>query len=113
MKAELVEHFLQLSLQNLQMTYVDLYLIHTPMGFNYQGDAEHFPQKNEKLDIDLHTNLEEIWKAMEAQVLQQRTKSIGLSNFNSVQIRRITNIAQIQPAILQVWTPIRTPINII
>ena len=102
MKAELVEHFLKLSLQNLQLEYVDLYLIHSPIGLNYQGDAEPFPEKNGKPDIDINTDLEGIWKAMESQVDSGNTKSIGLSNFNSVQIKRIFNIARIKPVNLQV-----------
>jgi diketogulonate reductase-like aldo/keto reductase len=39
---------------------------------------------------------------MEAQVDAGRTRSIGLSNFNSRQIARIVKAARIQPANLQV-----------
>lgn len=39
---------------------------------------------------------------MEKQVEEGRTKSIGLSNFNTRQIQRIWNAAEIKPACLQV-----------
>lgn len=46
--------------------------------------------------------LEDTWKAMEELVRLGLTKSIGLSNFNSTQIQRILNIAEIKPVANQV-----------
>lgn len=39
---------------------------------------------------------------MEDQVYSNRTKSIGISNFNSTQIDKILQIAKIKPANLQI-----------
>ncbi|XP_054718239.1 1,5-anhydro-D-fructose reductase-like [Uloborus diversus] len=99
-----VKYFCQKSLSNLQLSYVDLYLIHCPMASKrteldeevytvdetgtYQGDYT----------IDLVTT----WKAMEELVDEGLVKSIGLSNFNSLQIQRIYDNARIKPANLQV-----------
>ncbi|XP_014276886.2 aldo-keto reductase family 1 member A1 [Halyomorpha halys] len=52
--------------------------------------------------LDMTTNLEDLWKGMEAQVDAGRTKSIGLSNFNQKQIKRILDSCRIPPANLQV-----------
>ncbi|XP_014291956.3 aldo-keto reductase family 1 member A1, partial [Halyomorpha halys] len=52
--------------------------------------------------LDMTTNLEDLWKGMEAQVDAGRTKSIGLSNFNQNQIKRILDSCRIPPANLQV-----------
>jgi diketogulonate reductase-like aldo/keto reductase len=42
------------------------------------------------------------WKEMEACVKQGLTKSIGISNFNSMQIQRILDVATIKPVVDQV-----------
>jgi len=101
-----VEHFLKLSLTALQLDYVDLYLIHSPVGFEYVSDTELVPFNADKqLRLDMTTDLLAVWKAMEEQVDAGRTKSIGISNFNEAQIERIIKAARIQPANHQVDLP--------
>ncbi|XP_023310739.1 aldo-keto reductase family 1 member C13-like [Anoplophora glabripennis] len=90
-----VELFMKKSLENLQLEYVDLYLIHQPIGLKYFGDEDN---RKEIEDVD-HIK---IWKKMEEQVQLGRTKTIGLSNFNKRQIERIITSARIKPACLQV-----------
>jgi len=100
-----VGRFLELSLNALQLDYVDLYLIHVPIGFEYSNDKEIgiFTKTDNKIRLDKLTDLEAVWKAMEAQVDAGKAKSIGLSNFNLEQIERIVTSARIQPANLQVY----------
>ena len=102
MKPELVSHFLNKQLKSLQLDYIDLYLIHLPVGFKYKDDKTLFPFENGEIAVDMETNLERVWKAMEEQVDMGKAKSIGLSNVDSTQIERILNIARIQPANIQV-----------
>jgi len=70
------------TLEDLQLDYVDLYLIHHPRPDN----AENI----------------KIWKLMEAQVDAGKAKYIGLSNFSIEQIEEILKIARIKPVNLQV-----------
>ncbi|KAJ8986021.1 hypothetical protein NQ317_013905 [Molorchus minor] len=94
-----VEQFMKKSLDNLQLDYVDLYLIHFPVGVKYvEGTVR---PDAERLELD-DTDHIAIWKKMEEQVNAGRTKTIGLSNFNKQQIDRIVKSAKIQPACLQV-----------
>ncbi|XP_023310699.1 alcohol dehydrogenase [NADP(+)] isoform X1 [Anoplophora glabripennis] len=94
-----VEMFIKKSLENLKLDYVDLYLIHFPVGLKYvEGET------NPSL-VDMQTEPEDhvgVWKKMEEQVDAGRTKTIGLANFNVRQIDRILQSARIKPACLQV-----------
>jgi len=99
---KLVKKFLAQSLKNLKLSYVDLYLIHFPVGFVYHSPEEYFPKKDGIVQLDFSTDILEVWKAMEAQVDSNRTRFIGLSNFNREQISRILKVARIPPVNLQV-----------
>jgi diketogulonate reductase-like aldo/keto reductase len=73
------------SLKNLQVEYIDLYLIHWFKGYNL---------------------LEESWKAMEEAYEEGKIKAIGVSNFNVHHIMHLLNVATIKPMINQVETHI-------
>lgn len=97
-----VEYFLKKSLENLKTSFVDLYLIHFPVGFQYENEDNYFPKKDGIIQLDFsHTDLVSLWKAMEQQVIAGRTKAIGISNFNVKQISQILK-CRIPPANLQV-----------
>lgn len=88
------------SLSELGLEYVDLYLIHWPIA--YQEGDQLFP-KNEKGDM-LTSNIDfiETWKGMEECYEKGLVKSIGLSNFNSEQIKRVLDNCKVKPVMLQV-----------
>ncbi|KAF5275188.1 hypothetical protein FQR65_LT04220 [Abscondita terminalis] len=101
-RPEGVGKFLKRSLENLQVDYIDLYLIHLPTGFKDVND-QIFPMTPDgQIDIDITTDIVAVWKAMEHFVDEGLVKSIGLSNCNQKQIQRIINNARIRPACVQI-----------
>ncbi|XP_045771648.1 aldo-keto reductase AKR2E4-like isoform X1 [Maniola jurtina] len=80
---------LKKSLQELQMDYVDLYLMHYPMAYTKDGQIS-------------DTDYLETWKGMEDAKDQNLTRSIGVSNFNITQIQRLWDNCRIKPAVNQI-----------
>merc|ERR1712130_1003884 len=80
---------------------LDLYLIHWPVAFQRGEDGV---PKNEdgtiKYDNEIHPTT--TWLAMEKLVEKGLTKSIGLSNFNSVQIADVLEKGSVKPVTNQV-----------
>ena len=90
------------SLQDLQLDYVDLYLIHWPVAFANTPDGSPFPTTPDGETILADVDYLDTWKAMEKLVDQGLAKAIGLSNFNSKQIQRVLDNCKIKPAVLQI-----------
>ncbi|KAJ8670145.1 hypothetical protein QAD02_001404 [Eretmocerus hayati] len=95
-----VEKYLNHSLKDLGLDYVDMYLIHFPYSIK---EGKEFTQTDLQ-GLESFENVDHIavWKEMEKQVKSGRAKSIGLSNFNESQILNIYNNAEIKPSNLQV-----------
>lgn len=107
MEPTLVKGSIEMSLKKLQLDYVDLYLIHFPVQFAYEGPVT----EAGLLKVAEKTDLIGTWKAMEELVDLELTKSIGVSNFNISQIERICKIAKHKPVINQVECHIYLPQN--
>jgi aldehyde reductase len=97
---ELVVPSLKKSLTDLGITYLDMYLIHWPMG--YQEGGELFPKDSNDKTLFSTVDFVDTWKGMEQAVSLGLVRSIGMSNFNKRQIERIWEAATIKPSNLQV-----------
>jgi len=82
-------------IERLGLEYLDLYLIHWPMGF--KEDAGDYPMGEDGKMIASDVHYLDTYKAMEECVRNGKAKSIGLSNFNIQQIQDVLNNCTIRP----------------
>lgn len=99
-KADLVEHAIKQTLNNLGLDYLDLGLIHWPMA--YKSGDELFPVNSDGSPILSDIDYLETWQGMEGVLDKGLTKDIGVSNFNSEQIERLLKNCKVKPVINQV-----------
>merc|ERR1719376_173250 len=100
---------LKKTLKDLQLDYLDMYLIHWPHGFKEDMDTL-FPQNGDEWlfsDVDYV----DTWKGLEEAVGLGLTKGIGVSNFNKDHMERIAAIATIPIANSQVECTPHLPQN--
>jgi len=84
-------------LERLGLDYIDLYLMHAPVGFTYHGEDVLFPKLENGLYDTNEVDYLDTWQAMEKLVDLGLVKSIGISNFNAEQIDRLLSVAKIKP----------------
>ncbi|OEL15082.1 putative NAD(P)H-dependent oxidoreductase 1 [Dichanthelium oligosanthes] len=89
---------LQRTLQNLQMEYVDLYLIHFPLSMRPLPKGAPLMVKEELVAMDM----EGVWKEMEECQTRGLAKAIGVSNFSCKKLEHLLSFARIPPAANQV-----------
>lgn len=91
---------LKKTLANLNTPYIDLYLIHWP--FAYKEGDELFPKDENEKVLFSEVDFTDTWNILETAVDLGLAKSIGISNFNAAQVKRILDVARIRPATNQV-----------
>ena len=96
-----VEPAFEASLARLQITYLDLYLIHTPFAFQ-PGDNQDPRDKDGNVIYDPTTTLQDTWKALETLVDHGKCRAIGLSDITLDKLKPIYESARIKPAVVQV-----------
>jgi aldehyde reductase len=89
------------SLQRLKLSYVDLYLIHTPFAFQ-PGDDQDPRDAHGNVLYDKGVTLLDTWRAMEGLLDRGNCHAIGLSDIALSDLAPIYEAARIKPAVVQV-----------
>jgi len=106
-KPEHVSMALNRTLQDLELSYVDEYLIHFPISMEYVPFEKKYPPEWTNLVgkmIVVPNDICATWKAMELLVDSGLCKTIGVSNFSTQLLRQILSTCRIRPATLQIET---------
>ena len=96
-----VEPAFEASLSRLGLSYLDLYLIHTPYAFQ-PGDNYDPRDKDGNVIYDRNTALLDTWKALETLVDHGKCRAIGLSDITLEALKPIYKSARTKPAVVQV-----------
>ncbi len=81
--------YFEITMKNLDLEYIDLYIIHAPWPWTQVG-------------ADYRKENREVWKAMEEIYKTGRVKAIGVSNFVVSDLESLLEVAQIVPAVNQI-----------
>ncbi|MCO5579913.1 hypothetical protein L7F22_033780 [Adiantum nelumboides] len=84
--------------KNLQLDYLDLYLVHFLVATSSTLDGD------EVLDIDVTISLETTWHAMEDLVFASLVRSIGINNFGILLMRNYLAYSKIKPTVNTIET---------
>ena len=116
-----VEPAIQRSLKDLQLDYLDLYLIHFPIAQPFVAFETRYPAQwifdpsaKEPKMLTAPVPLFETWAAMESLVEKGLSKQIGICNYNTGLLHDLMSYAKIKPSVLQIEShPYLTQENLI
>ncbi|KAK9276620.1 hypothetical protein L1049_006156 [Liquidambar formosana] len=94
---DLIVPSIKMSLRNLQLDCIDLFLIHWPLRLSPEVRGMPIP-KEYLLPFDIKS----VWEGMEECQNLGLTKAIGVSNFSCKRLEEILSFAKIPPAVNQV-----------
>ncbi|KAL3502137.1 hypothetical protein ACH5RR_036586 [Cinchona calisaya] len=87
----------KMSIQNLQLDYVDMYLAHWPFKL-----TEMIPKKPVERDTIRPLDMKGVWEGMEECQKLGLTKGIGVSNFTCKKLEEVLSVTTIPPVVNQV-----------
>ena len=90
---------LEKTLKDLQLDYLDLYLMHWPVAYK---PGVGFAQTPDGFLTPEEAPITETWKAMESCFEAGLTKHIGVSNYNITKLKDIQGVASIAPEMNQI-----------
>ncbi|KAJ3128208.1 hypothetical protein HK098_004954 [Nowakowskiella sp. JEL0407] len=100
-----VEPVLRKTLADLQLEYLDLYLMHWPVAFiskrDGTNDSVNDPATGHPLE-NKSVTIVETWRTMETLVGKGLVRSIGVSNYSVRMLKELLPYVKIQPAVNQV-----------
>ena len=94
-RPERVEPAFEASLDRLRLSYLDLYLIHTPFAFQ-PGDEQDPRDQNGNVIYDPGVTLLDTWTALETLVDHGKCRAIGLSDITLDKLKPLYESAQNQ-----------------
>ena len=94
-----VQPALETTLRNLQLDYLDLYLMHWPVALK---PGVSFPKSADDMVSLKELPVETTWAAMEALVDNNLTRQIGVSNFSVKKLQDLIGKARYKPAMNQI-----------
>ncbi|WP_224490671.1 aldo/keto reductase [Robertkochia flava] len=90
---------LEQTLKDLQLEYLDLYLIHWPVAF--KPDVVNASRAEDFLSLE-QAPIQETWEAMEEAMEKGLCKSIGVSNFSVKKLKELLENCRVKPVMNQV-----------
>ena len=90
---------LKKTLEDLQLNYLDLFLIHWPVALQ---EGMHFPEGPDDFYSLDEVPLTETWKGMEAAKVEGLTRHIGVSNFSKEKVEKLYEEGTARPEMNQV-----------
>jgi glycerol 2-dehydrogenase (NADP+) len=98
-----VQENLEMSLKNLGLDYVDLYLMHWPVAMNRNGNHPLFPVTDDgSRDVDFNRHHVDTYLDMEKLLDTGKVKAIGVANYSVVYLEELLARASIVPAVNQI-----------
>ncbi|KAL4875211.1 hypothetical protein BJY04DRAFT_232862 [Aspergillus karnatakaensis] len=88
------------SLSDLNLTYIDLYLMHWPITLDPSPSDENYGKE----DRTVHAkdwDFRDTWREMEKLLATGKVKAIGVANFSTVNLKKLLDSATVVPAVNQ------------
>jgi D-xylose reductase len=105
------------SLEDLDLDYLDEYLIHFPISMEYVPIDVKYPPEWTNLEgnmVLVPNDMGATWRAMETLCEQGLLKTIGVCNFSTQLLRQLLSTCRIRPSTLQIEThPHNTQENLV